>query len=475
MNKKCQIANDKWNCRSGFAIRHSSFVILVCLLLSVCFNAAAQTNSLIWNAAANRVDADVRDETLIPLLQQISRDSGVYLEPGTTRTVSAKFRNLPSTDALHRLLDGLNFSLSPQTNAPAQLYVFSTKIQNATQLIQAEAPAHKHVSDQLMVRVKPGTDIDALAKSVGAKIVGRMDGMGIYLLQFASAADADAALAKLRADSDVLDVDYNYYFDPEPSALPLTAASLPQGPVALKLNPQTPGDPCNVVIGLIDTPINSLGASLDPFLLKAISVAGDSTGGAPGENSVPTHATGMAETILRAISQSGGGSTSARILPVDVYGDSEMATSWNVALGIQAAVDNGANVLNLSLGSSGNSSVLDSVIQQAIAAGIPIFAAAGNTPVNTPTYPAAISGVNAVTALQQKGQIASYANYGSFVDMALPGANIVYLGSQAYLVEGTSVSTAYATGIAAGTKTSNCNTWPQIQSAMQQQFAVPQK
>lgn len=466
--------NDEWHCHDRFAVRYSSFVILFCLLLSFGFNADAETNSLIWNAASDRVDANMRDETLIPLLQQIARKSGwqVYVEPGTTRTISAKFKNLSSTDALHRLLDGLNFTLSPQTNAPAQLYVFSTKIQNATQLIGAGAIIRKHVSNQLMVRVKPGTDIDALAKSLGAKIVGRMDGMGIYLLQFDNADAAAAALEKLRADSDVLDVDYNYYFDPEPSVMPVTATSLPQSPVSLKLNPQTPGDPCNVVIGLIDTPMNSLGASLDQFLLKAISVAGGS--GSATEN-FPTHASGMAETILRAIGQSGGGSTSARILPVDVYGDSEMATSWNVALGIQTAVNNGANVLNLSLGSSGDSSVLDSVIQQAIAAGIPIFAAAGNTPVNTPTYPAAISGVNAVTALQQQGQIASYANYGSFVDMALPGASIIYLGNQAYLVEGTSVSTAYATGVAAGTKTSNCNSWSQIQSAMQQQFTVPQK
>ena len=120
----------------------------------------------------------------------------------------------------------------------------------------------------------------------------------------------------------------------------------------------------------------------------------------------------MAYTILRAIAQASGGSTSAQILPVDVYGSGESTTSWDVALGIQAAVDNGANVLNLSLGGTGDSSVLDSVIQQAIAAGIPIFAAAGNQPVGTPTYPAADTGVMAVTATQG-GQIAPYANFGA--------------------------------------------------------------
>jgi hypothetical protein len=81
--------------------------------------------------------------------------------------------------------------------------------------------------------------------------------------------------------------------------------------------------------------------------------------------------------------------------------------------------------------------------------------------------------VNAVTALGQPGQLASYANYGSFVEMALPGSSIVYLGNQAYVVQGTSPATAYASGVAAGTKGINCLPWAQIQSAMAAKFPVP--
>jgi len=131
-------------------------------------------------------------------------------------------------------------------------------------------------------------------------------------------------------------------------------------------------------------------------------------------------------------------------------------------------------LISLSLGSSADSQVLDSVIEQGEAAGIEFFAAAGNEPVTTPTYPAAIPGVNAVTAVQD-GQLASYANDGNFIDMALPGSGVMLLGSQAYGMQGTSVSTAYASGVAAGTKTSNCDGWSQIQTAMQQKFVVPAK
>jgi ABC-type sugar transport system substrate-binding protein len=175
---------------------------------------------------------------------------------------------------------------------------------------------------------------------------------------------------------------------------------------------------------------------------------------------------------LAAMAQASGGGTSAQILPVDVYSSGESTTTWDVALGVQAAVDNGANVLNLSLSGAGDSTVLASVLQQAIAAGIPVFAAAGNQPLGTPVYPAADSGVIAVTATQG-GQLAPYANFGSFVSMAMPGTSVFYLGGTAYYVQGTSVSTASATGVAAGNRSATGATWPQIEAGMMKRFGVP--
>ncbi len=442
----------------------------LCLAFGPVAARAANTNSLVWHRSTDRVDADVQGMALWPLLEKIASDAGwrIYVEPGVTHTVSAKFKNLPSIEALRMLFGDLNFALVPQTNAMPRLYVFRTERQNATQLVRAPNATAKHVPNELLVKLKPGADIDALAKLLGAKVIGRDDKLGIYRLQFANADATDAALASLKNNSDVLAVDYNYVLDPP--ATPQLLANPPVGPVSLTLDPATTDDPCDPVVGLIDTQVQSLGSQLDPFLLKSISVAGD----AAANTSTITHGTAMAETILRAVSQSGGGNSPVRILPVNVYGSGETTTSWNVALGIKAAVDNGATMLNLSLGGSSDSAVMDSVIQQAIAAGIPVYAAAGNQPVSTPTYPAADTGVIAVTATQGS-QLAPYANFGSFVSLAMPGASVVYLGTQAYVVQGTSPATAYATGVAAGTKGSDCLPWTQIQTAMQQKFAVPAK
>ncbi len=184
-----------------FRIRH----VLICLLLASAFGARATgTNSLVWHKAADRVDADIHGEALWPLLEQIAEtaDWKVFVEPGSDRNVSAKFKNLPSGDALKMLLGDLNFALVPQTNAPSLLYVFRTTMQNATKPVRVAKPA-KRVSNQLLIRVKPGTDINALAKLVGAKVVGRMDKLGVYLLQFGDAAATDAALAQLQSNNDV--------------------------------------------------------------------------------------------------------------------------------------------------------------------------------------------------------------------------------------------------------------------------------
>ena len=448
-----------------FRIRH--YVLSFLLVLSLGAR-AAETNSIVWHRASNRVDANVQNETLLPLLGQIARDTGwrVYVEPGTTKTVSAKFQNLPSSDALRMLLGNLNFMVSPQTNGPSQLYVFSTVIQKATQLVPATRVRGRHVPNELLVKLKPGANIDALAKLLGAKVIGRNDKLGIYRLQFADAAATEAALGQLQSDPDVQAVDYNYIYDPPPEVQPLGESSVP--PVSLQL--KAPSDSGKIIVGLPDTAVQAqdLPGSLGQFVLSQLSVAD----GTQANGDTLTHGTAMAETILSSIAMQEQGSSAVQILPVDVYGSSASTTSWDVAEGLADAVNNGANVINMSLGGSGDSSFLDSVIQSVEQENIPIFAAAGNNGVSTPEYPAAMPGVISVTA-EQQGQIPSYADFGSWVDVAAPGTSVVYLGTQPWYVVGTSVSTAYITGLAAGAEDSTHQSWSTIDSAISKAYPVP--
>jgi type II secretory pathway component GspD/PulD (secretin) len=447
------------------------------LLAAVFFTSAmAQaTSSVTWDAARDRVTADVQKQPLFQTLEDVAHQTGwhIFVEPEAARLVDVKFKNLPSGEALHKLLGNLNFAFVPMTNEASQLYVFLTAQGNATRAlgipVATKSSKPSYVTNELIVKLKPGADIDAIAKSVGARVVGRDDALGIYRLQFDSAADMEAALAKLKTNDAVAAVDHNYYYDAPQKPQPL--ANAPANQTKLTLDDSKTGDPCHPIVAVIDTQVNSLGSDLDKFVMKPVSVVGDKISGADGL----THGTAMVNAALDAIAQSSGGHSAVKILPVVVYDSGEQTTTWNVARGVQAAVNGGASVLNMSLGGGGDSAVLDDIIQQALAKGVVIFAAAGNQPVTTPTYPAAIPGVNAVTALGSPGQLASYANYGNFVSMALPGANVVQQGNQSFVVQGTSTATAYASGVAAGRKGTDCQTWSQITHDMQQNYPVPQK
>jgi hypothetical protein len=421
--------------------------ILACLSFAPTLRAAGQFN---WSTNQNRVSVDIRDEQLLEVLEKIADATGwkIFVEPQTIRNVSVKFKELPPGDALRLLLGDINFALVPQTNSSSRLFVFRTSQERATQVIEPVKsvlrPASKEIPNELIVRLKPGAKIDELAKMLGAKVLGKIDGLNAYRLQFDDAAAATSARDQLATNPDVASVDNNYWIE-----RPELPQSLSTGAPPIQLQLKPPPDSGRVIVGLIDTAVQPLGNNLDSFILKQLSVTGDTQ----VNSDSPTHGTAMAETLLRSLQSITKGSTSVQILPVNVYpggGAGEAATStFDVANGIVMAVNGGARVLNLSLGSASDSAFLQGVIQDVSKLKIAMFAAAGNQPVTTPYYPAAYPEVKAVTAVDN-GQLAPYASRGSFVSLGAPGSSIVPFGNLAFGVQGTSVSSAYASGLAAG-------------------------
>lgn len=409
----------------------------------------AEANLLQWNTNRNRVTADIGSASLYETLKRVSAATGwrVYLEPGTSRRVSAKFASVPPGEALRFLLGDLNYALVPETRDGFRLFVFRTSRQNATELVPAGPleggrPDARRIANELVVKLRPGAKIEEIAKRLGARVTGRIDELGAYRLEFDDEASAEAARKELQASSDVETVDNNFAIAQPPPVQQAPGAGLPS-PLTLQLAP--PPENGRVVIGLVDTSVQPLGGNLDQFLMDPITVAG---AGALESND-PFHGTSMAETILRGLQDATQGKTSVQILPVDVYGAGGQTTTFTVSEGIIRAVNGGADIINLSLGSEGDDSVLRAVIEELRKKNIPVLAAAGNEPVTTPVYPAAYPGVNAVTALDQ-GQLAPYANRGDFVSLAAPGTTVIYYQGRPYQVVGTSPATATTSAHAAG-------------------------
>lgn len=402
-----------------------------------------------WRTGEDRVSAQLDGWSLDRLLETVARLTRwqVYLDPTAEHVVNAKFRALPTGEALRRLLGPLNFALLPGTNgAPARLYVFRDSRQAATLRIavpDSASASGKRLEDEWIVTLPAGhpESIEALASRLGATVLGRAEDLRAYRLKFESAASAEAARRELEAAG--LQVDFNYRIErPDTAEVLLTGGGFDLG-----LKPLADGTGAGVVVAVVDTAVQGRAADLEEFLLPAVSVAGP----AQVPEDQLTHGTSISATLLRGLASlaGAGAETPVRLLPVDVYGSQEATTSFEMALGIQAAINQGAQIVNLSLGGADPNPFVHRLIQAGRERGVVFLAAAGNAPVTDPTYPAAYPEVIAVTALNRRGEVAAYANRGDFVDVGAPGASVVVFQRQPYLVVGTSPATAHASALAA--------------------------
>ncbi|MFN3982571.1 MAG: S8 family serine peptidase, partial [Caldilinea sp.] len=112
------------------------------------------------------------------------------------------------------------------------------------------------------------------------------------------------------------------------------------------------------------------------------------------------------------------------ILPVKVLDSGNKGTWGTVAAGIYFAVDNGARVINLSLGATASSRTLEAAIHYAQERDVLVVASAGNAGSSTPYYPASLPYVVAVGATTDQDQRWLLSNMGEHIDLTAPGFRI---------------------------------------------------
>jgi thermitase len=176
-------------------------------------------------------------------------------------------------------------------------------------------------------------------------------------------------------------------------------------------------------VAVLDTGIDAA----HPDLSTKIDLAKDFTGSSTSTDDIYGHGTHVSG-IVAAITNNGKGVAGTcpdcRLLVGKVLNDSGSgANSW-IANGITWATQNGAKVINMSLGSSAKSATLESAVNYAWKNGVVVVAAAGNSANPSKTYPGAYTNVIAVAATDNKDKKASFSSYGSWVDVAAPGVNI---------------------------------------------------
>ena len=137
------------------------------------------------------------------------------------------------------------------------------------------------------------------------------------------------------------------------------------------------------------------------------------------------------------------------ILPIRVLGPNGSGSMADVAAGIVYAADNGADIINLSLGSFVGSQTEKDAVDYAVDKGVTVIASAGNSGGSLPGYPARYENVVAVGSVDRNGSRSSFSNKGG--DIWAPGRDVhtIYLNNGYKALNGTSFSAPYVSAMAA--------------------------
>jgi thermitase len=317
-----------------------------------------------------------------------------------------------------------------------------------------------YVAGELLVAYEPGTSEEAeetVVRQSGARTLEDLRGE-VRLVSFpairrqASEAVRERALARaleyLGHKAGVEAVDYNYlrepYFIPNDPML-----GNQWGLISTRFRGAwSDANGGTAKVAIVDSGVNSKHPDIGRIIAQRDFVEGDSV--ADDDNGHGTHVTGIAGALTDNGKGVAGGCFECELLIAKVMGPIGFTTDSRIVEGINWSVNQGAEVVNLSLGGSGDSSVLRTAVNRAYSQGAVMVAAAGNEGTNVPQYPAAYSKVIAVSATTADGRLARYSSRGDWVDLAAPGTDILSTSKSGgyHRMSGTSMSAPLVSGLA---------------------------
>ncbi len=316
---------------------------------------------------------------------------------------------------------------------------------------------------ELIVRYKDqaSANPEALGKRLGFRTVKRF---GKAALLRVEASKLNEVARKLQNEQDVAYVEPNYVYsvaeteEPPVSNDPMVDEQWGLSAVRAKAAwdklanwPEKKKD--QVVVAVVDTGVDESHPDLAGRVLPGFNTLDNSTN-ATDDHSHGTHVSGIiaAQTDNEEGIAGVAGKENVKILPIKVLDADGWGTSLSIAAGVDKAVEMGADIINMSLGGNGRSKLLEESIKNATAKGVLVVVAAGNETDNAAGYwPAGYAEPMTVASVNSEMESSEFSNFGSPVDIAAPGEEVLssVLDHDYEYYDGTSMATPHVAGAAA--------------------------
>ena len=428
------------------------------MLKKICISAAILTllasNTLAFDLRieGERIDLHAVGEPLQNILRGMAQQGiRVRVDPQVNPRVSAAYENRDIREAVAVLLKAYDHVLVwekvPQKPSSFKLSEIQIFRPGKKELIQDLSPrafslakdptdGTLFVRDELLLKVKSGSDLEKLLKSIGGWVIDKNEVLGIYKVRLPPDSDIPAIVSGINALPGIAQAEPDFAYP----VLRLHRADLSLPTVEIAKVFREDG---KVPVAVLDTGLMA-GIGPDGFVIASFDAVipvqpiSDHIG----------HGTQMAliaSGLVKPIGAKAEDGGQIPVVAIRAMDDNGFTTDFTILKSIDFAIEKGARVMSLSWSSEKQSDFLEKILDHAAAKGMIIVASAGNEPTGKPVYPAAYPSVIGVGALYPNGKTWEKSNYGSFVGLYAPGFAALPVGSNGDpgIYGGTSISAAF--------------------------------
>lgn len=344
------------------------------------------------------------------------------------------------------------FSCSSETNINNQLPV--QEIVNSASKVESNEFDSKGISKKyVLVKLKNNpTRTQDFSVKYQTRVKNVIPRINVMVVEIPQNRTSQNFLQILKNDKDVLFAEPDVKIEADEFNDPMLkdqyALKKVDAEGAWKINKGKP----DVVIAIIDTGVDLDHPDLKDKLLNGYNAI--SPGTPPKDDARHgTHVAGIAAAIGNNSIGISGLAPNCKILPVKVLGNGSGSIA-TISDGLIWAADNGADVVNMSLGTYTEDKTLAEAVKYALGKNVVCIATMGNDNMERRRFPAGFPGMIAIGSTDENDKKSSFSNYGDWMTVSAPGTNILstlptYMSPNGYgKLSGTSMAAPLVTGLA---------------------------